>query len=95
MVPFRDVCRGPRSHRPAGVQEREAVGVRGVATQAEVDLDRGIRQKAPDLQHRAAKIEAAERDAEEMRTPPRHAHRSAVGAQAAHAICRRPVLKNP
>ena len=33
-----------------------------------MDLDRGIRQKAPDLRQRVAEIEAAERDAEEMRT---------------------------
>jgi hypothetical protein len=48
--------------------EREAVGFRGAASQVEVDLDRGNRQKAPYLRQKVAEIESAERDAEELRT---------------------------
>ena len=48
--------------------EREAIGLRGAASQAEVALERSTRQKAPYLQQKVAEIEAAERDAEELRT---------------------------
>ena len=51
-----------------GTLEREAVGLRGAAIQAEVDLDRSTRQKAPYLRQKVADIETAERDAEELRT---------------------------
>ncbi len=50
------------------ILDKEAVGMRGVASQAEADLDRGIRQRAPYLQQKAAEVETARRDAEEMRT---------------------------
>lgn len=47
---------------------REAVGLREAASQAAVNVDRGARQKAPYLQQKVAEIEAAARDAEELRT---------------------------
>lgn len=50
------------------ILEKEAIGIRGVASQAEADLDRGIRQKAPYYQQKATEVDAAKRDAEEMRT---------------------------
>ena len=48
--------------------EREAVILRVAASQAAVNVDRSARQKAPYLQQKVAEIEAAERDAEELRT---------------------------
>lgn len=47
---------------------REGAGVRISGIQAEADLDREIRQRAPYLQQKAAEIEALSRDAEEVRT---------------------------
>jgi hypothetical protein len=47
---------------------KEAAGVRISGIQAEADLDREIRQRAPYLQQKAAEIEAVGRDAEEVRT---------------------------
>jgi hypothetical protein len=47
---------------------REGAGVRVSGIQAEADLDREIRQRAPYLQQKTAEIEALSRDAEEVRT---------------------------
>lgn len=78
-----------------GVLEREAVGIRRLATQAEVDLDRGIRQKAADLQQKVAEIEAVERDAEEMRTRlVTHIDLLEALRQCTQFTAPRPVLKN-
>lgn len=47
---------------------REGGGVHNSANQAEADLDREIRQRAPYLQEKASEIDALTRDAEETRT---------------------------